>query len=118
MPERPDPSILLPLSTSAFHILLALAEGDRHGYQISKDVEVETDGTIRLGAGTLYRLLKQLAADDWIAETARADAEDPRRRYYKLTAWGRRIAQAEAERLSRLVRMARARRLLPAGSRA
>ena len=114
----PDPSALLPLSGSAFHIMLSLADGEHHGYQISKNVEAETDGTIRLGPGTLYRLLKQMAADDWIAETSRTDAEDPRRRYYKLTAWGRRIAQAEAERLARLVRMARARHLLPSSSRA
>ena len=73
-----------------------------------------TAGTIKLGPGTLYRLLKQMAADGWIVETER-DTEDPmRRRYYKLSAWGRRIAQAEAARLENLVRIARSRRLLPA----
>ena len=68
-----DPAALLPLGTAAFHILLALAEGDRHGYRISKEVEASTGGTETLGPGTLYRLLKQMLADGWIVEAA----EDP-----------------------------------------
>lgn len=108
-----DPAALLPLGTAAFHILLALAEGDRHGYSISKEVENSTGGAETLGPGTLYRQLKQMLADGWIAETA-GDHEDPRRRNYRLTPWGRRIAQAEAARLESLVRLARSRRLLPA----
>ena len=109
-----DPSALLPLGAGAFHILLALADGERHGYSVMQEVETSTSGTIKLGPGTLYRLLKQMATDGWILETER-DTEDPmRRRYYKLSPWGRRIAQAEAGRLEDLVRIARSRRLLPA----
>ena len=108
-----DPRAFLPLSASAFHILLALAEGDRHGYSISKEVETATDGSVHLGPGTLYRLIKQMLADGWLAEVARIDPEDPRRRYYRLAPWGRRIAGAEAARLAELVRVAQSRNLLP-----
>lgn len=101
---------------SAFHILLALADGERHGYSITKEVEEETEGAVRLGPGTLYRMLKQLLDDEWIVEVERADDGDPRRRYYRLTPRGRRIAQAEAARLANLVKLARSRRLLPAGA--
>jgi DNA-binding PadR family transcriptional regulator len=101
---------------SAFHILLALADGERHGYSITKEVEEETEGAVRLGPGTLYRMLKQLLDDEWIVEVERSDDDDPRRRYYRLTPRGRRIAQAEAARLANLVRLARTRRLLPAGA--
>ena len=104
------------VSMSAFHILLALADGDRHGYSIIKEVEEETEGAVRLGPGTLYRMLKQLLDDEWIAEVEREDEGDPRRRYYRLTPRGRRIAQAEAARLANLVKLARHRRLLPAGA--
>jgi DNA-binding PadR family transcriptional regulator len=109
-----DPRAALPLGAATFYILLALAGGERHGYAIAKEVEEQTAGTIRLGPGTLYRLIKQLTADGWIAETAGAAEDDrERRRTYRLTPRGRRIAQAEAERLDDLVAMARARRLLP-----
>jgi DNA-binding PadR family transcriptional regulator len=104
------------ISSSAFHILLALADGERHGYAITREVADETEGAVKLGPGTLYRMLKQLLDDEWIVEVDRADADDPRRRYYKLTARGRRVAQAEALRLANVVRLARVRRLLPAGA--
>jgi DNA-binding PadR family transcriptional regulator len=104
------------ISTSAFHILLALADGERHGYAITREVAEETDGEVKLGPGTLYRMLRQLLDDEWIVETDGSDADDPRRRYYKLTPRGRRVAQAEAQRLANVVRLARARRLLPAGA--
>ncbi len=104
------------VSMSAFHILLALSDGERHGYSIIKEVEEDTEGAVRLGPGTLYRMLKQLLDDGWIAEVDRVDENDPRRRYYRLTPRGRREAQTEASRLANLVRLARARRLLPAGS--
>ena len=110
--------LLLPLSSSSFCILLALAQGERHGYHISKEVEAATGGTVKLQAGTLYRLIKQMTADGWITEVDRADPIDPRRRYYRLTPWGRKIAHAEAERLADLVRLARTYRLLPAGASA
>ena len=110
-----DPRAVLPLSASAFYILLALAEGERHGYSISKEVEAATDGTVKLPPGTLYRIIKQMSTDGWIAEREREanSADDERRRYYRLTTRGRKIAQAEAVRLDELVRIARERRLLP-----
>jgi DNA-binding PadR family transcriptional regulator len=111
--RRKDPTPLLPLPQSAFHILLALANGERHGYSITKEVAESTRGQIRLGSGTLYRQLKQMSTDGWIAEITRDDDDAMGRRYYKLTPWGRRIAQAEAARLELLVKVARARRLLP-----
>jgi DNA-binding PadR family transcriptional regulator len=102
------------LCVPAYHILLALADGERHGYSIIKEVEEATYGTVRLLAGTLYRLLKEMVADGWIVETE-GDEGDERRRYYRLTPRGRRVAIAESERLESLVRVARARKLLPAG---
>ncbi len=102
------------LSVPAYHILLALADGERHGYSIIKEVEEATGGSVRLLAGTLYRLLKEMSADGWIVE-AQGDDEDERRRYYRLAPRGRRVAIAESERLEALVRVARARKLLPAG---
>jgi DNA-binding PadR family transcriptional regulator len=113
---RRDPAALLPLPLSAFHILLALADGERHGYSITKEVVESTDGRIRMGSGTLYRQLRQMCADGWIAEIDRDDGDAMGRRYYKLTPWGRRVAQAEALRLRRLVERARVLRLLPAGT--
>ena len=109
-----DVKAFLPLSPSAFHILLALAEGERHGYHISKEVDATTGGTVKLGPGTLYRVIKQMLTDGWIVESGRDDDEDQRRRYYSLSPRGRRIAQAEAARLEELVNIARERRLLPA----
>jgi DNA-binding PadR family transcriptional regulator len=98
-----------------FHILLALAAEERHGYAILQEVERLTDGEIRLEPGTLYRALHRMLADGWVAESGRrpvADQDDERRRYYRLTAAGRRVAIAEAERLERLVTLARTHRLL------
>jgi DNA-binding PadR family transcriptional regulator len=112
-----DPRSVLPLSTAAFYILLALADGDRHGYSISKEVDAHTGGTVKLGPGTLYRVIKQMLADGWIAETRSASVDDDeRRRTYELSPWGRRIAEAEAQRLAKLVLVARSRRLLPANA--
>jgi DNA-binding PadR family transcriptional regulator len=111
--RRQDASALLPLPQSAFHILLALADGERHGYSITKEVAESTGGKIRLGSGTLYRQLRQMCIDGWIAEIERDDEDALGRRYYKLTPWGRRVAQAEAARLEELVSLARSRRLLP-----
>lgn len=106
---------LLPLTPAVFHILLALAGGERHGYGIMQEVVASTRGQMRIGAGTLYRSIKQLIASRMIEESdERPDPalDDERRRYYRLTDFGRRVAQAEAERLERLVSEARARRLL------
>jgi DNA-binding PadR family transcriptional regulator len=98
-----------------FHVLLALAAEERHGYGILQEVAALTDGDLQLEPGTLYRALHRMLKDGWVAESARrpaADLDDERRRYYRLTPAGRRVATAEAERLSRLVTIARANRLL------
>ena len=111
-----DVSELLPLNPRAFYILLSLAEEERHGYAISKAVESITGGTVRLTPGTLYPLIRQMLVDGWVVELE-ADGEDARRRPYRLSPLGRRVAQAEARRLDELVQMARSFHLLPAGGR-
>jgi DNA-binding PadR family transcriptional regulator len=111
-----DPRSALPLNPRAFYVLLALAKQESHGYAIAKDVEAATDGIVRLTAGTLYPLVRQMLADGWIAECGPSRDQDPRRRSYRLTPWGTRIAQAEAARLAQAVRMAAAQRLIAAGA--
>ena len=113
----PDPRAFLPLTTPAFHVLLALADEQRHGYGIILEVEARTDGQLRLRTGTLYTILKRLVADALIAESddrPGQDADDERRRYYRLTKLGRDVMKAEAQRLERLVSLARDKRVLPA----
>lgn len=105
----------IPLTESAFHILLSLSEGERHGYAIGKDVAAVTEGALKLGSATLYRQLRQMLADGWIVEVERSDPDDVDRRYYRLTSHGRRVLRAEAERLRNLVRVAVHRRVLAAG---
>ena len=98
-----------------FHILLALASEERHGYAILQEVAALTGGEMQLEPGTLYRALHRMLKDGWVVESARrpaADLDDERRRYYRLTPAGRREAAAEAARLQRLVTVARAQRLL------
>lgn len=112
--ERVDP--LLPLTAPMLHTLLALADGDKHGYAIMKEVTRRTDGSVRLSASTLYALVKRAVVDGLIAETdERPDPalDDERRRYYRLTTRGRRVAAAEIERLESIVDMARAKKLVP-----
>jgi DNA-binding PadR family transcriptional regulator len=104
-------SDILPLSPAVFHILLALADGERHGYVIAKDVEMATRGSLKIGPTTLYRIIRHLVTDEWIVEGER-DQHDQRRRKYALTARGRVIVSAEAERLARAVGIARERRLI------
>ncbi len=109
------PEELVPLSPQVFHILLSLTDQERHGYGIIKEVEQRTQGRVRLGPGTLYGSIKRLLANRLIAESdQRPDPEldDERRRYYRLTAHGRRVAAAEAERLLRLVQQAREKQIL------
>jgi DNA-binding PadR family transcriptional regulator len=110
-----DPEELLPLSPAVFHVLLALADAERHGYGIIKEVEARTEGRVRLGPGTLYGSIKRMLEQGLVEESGeRPDAalDDERRRYYRLTDFGRSVATAEAERLSGLVRVARAKQLL------
>jgi DNA-binding PadR family transcriptional regulator len=110
-----DVSGVLPLSPRAFYILVALAEEDTHGYALSKRIEMMSGGLVRITGGTLYPLIKQMLDDGWIAQTAAAPG-DPRRRAYRLTPRGRRIAQAEAARLADLLRTARSCDLLAKGA--
>jgi DNA-binding PadR family transcriptional regulator len=105
----------LPLTPALFHVLLALADGEKHGYAILKEVEQQTEGEVRLSTGTLYGIIKRLLADGMIRECPKrpaADFDDQRRRYYRLTDRGREIATAEAERLAKLLERARGKRLL------
>ncbi len=100
-----------------FHILLALADKERHGYEIMREVDERTEGKVRLGPGTLYGSIKRMLNDGLIEELdERPDPEldDERRRYYRLSDFGRRVAIAEAERLDKLVKSARAKKLLSA----
>jgi DNA-binding PadR family transcriptional regulator len=106
---------LLPLTPAVFQILLALSGGERHGYAIMREVEASTQGQLRIGPGTLYRSIKQMLAQGLIVETEeRPDPalDDERRRYYRLTDFGQRVAAAEARRLARLVAQAREKHLL------
>jgi DNA-binding PadR family transcriptional regulator len=113
MTDRSD-SPARSLTRAELHILLALAGEDRHGLGVAAEIERATDGELEIGPGTLYRTLKQLVEEGWIREVeAPRGEEDPRRRFYRITPSGRACATAEAERLERLVRLARDRRLLP-----
>src|SRR5215510_2469361 len=110
-----DPKTPPTLTPAAFHIMLVLADGENHGYAIMREVAQHTRGQMRLGPGSLYGTIKRMLADGWIEESdERPDPEldDERRRYYRLTGVGRKLVQAEAERLEQLVNIARAKRLL------
>ena len=111
-----DIDALLPLPPSTFHILLALADQDRHGYAIIQEVDARTGGELKLSAGTLYRSIQRMLEQGLIVEPrerpARKD-DDERRRYYRITAFGRSVAQAEAARLTTLLRQAKAVGLAP-----
>ena len=111
-----NPETLLPLTPAIFHILLALAGGDRHGYGIMQEVNDFTAGKLRLGPGTLYRSIKQMLAEGLIIEwDERPDPaiDDQRRRYYRLTDFGQQVLNAETERLEHLLQIARARQQAP-----
>ncbi len=121
MSESTGARSYLPLTAAVFHILLALSEGDKHGYGVIVDVRERTAGEVRLGTGTLYtaikRLLERGLIEDCDAPIGDAENGEERRRYYTLTPLGHDVVQAEAERLERLVGIARERELLPAGRR-
>ena len=107
----------LPLQRATFHILLAMADEDRHGYAIIQDVAERTGGALRLSAGTLYRSIQRMLEQGLIVESRGrppADEDDERRRYYRITPLGKVVAKAETGRLANLVRMARARGFAPA----
>lgn len=107
---------LLPLPPAAFHILIALAESERHGYAILQDIAARTGGEVRLGAGTLYRSIQRMLEQGLVVESAERPApelDDERRRYYRITRLGIAVARAEAQRLQQLVKLARASGLAP-----
>jgi len=109
--EEPSADALLPLSPATFHILLALAEEDRHGYAIIQDVSARTRGGVKLSAGTLYRSIQRMLESGLIVESRERPApeeDDERRRYYRITPFGAAVARAEARRLQALVKLARA----------
>jgi len=109
------------LTPAVFNVLLALADGEKHGYAILKEVAEQSAGEVQLSTGTLYGIIKRLLSDGLIEELRRRpalDRDDQRRRYYRLTAGGRDLAMAEAERMRKVVARARAKQLLPALHRA
>jgi DNA-binding PadR family transcriptional regulator len=113
--SRRDPQALLPLTPAAFHVLVALADGDRHGYAIIGDIAARTDGRVELGTGTLYGIVKRLLADGLVVESKQRPAasdDDERRRYYRLTPFGCQVVSAETARLEAMVGIARATRML------
>jgi DNA-binding PadR family transcriptional regulator len=113
--KDPDVLALLPLPPAVLHILIALGDEERHGYAIMQDVAERTNGRVRLSPGTLYGSIRRLLDDGLIEERFPGDAgeDDERRRYYRVTKFGRTVAAAEAERLSTLVRQARLSGLVP-----
>lgn len=109
-----DAAMYLPLTPALFHVLLSLVDEQKHGYAILKEVTERTNGSVELSTGTLYGIIKRLLADGLIRESALGSTE--RRRAYRLTAFGRRVALAEAERLRDLVRTAQLKNLIPTPS--
>jgi DNA-binding PadR family transcriptional regulator len=113
---RHAPEALLPLTPAVFHILLALADGEKHGYAIMQEVGERTGGKMRLGPGTLYGSIQRMLKDGLIVEAQErvepAHGEE-RRRYYRLTGFGQQVVQAEARRLEQLVRIAQSKQVLP-----
>jgi DNA-binding PadR family transcriptional regulator len=110
-----DPADLLPLSPAMFHVLVALADGETHGYAILKEVESLTDGSVRLSTGTLYGIIKRLLSDGLVRETSTGGTGDERRRSYALTPFGRDVARAEAARLEQTIAIARRKPLFRKG---
>jgi DNA-binding PadR family transcriptional regulator len=122
MSRSSHPSSQLPLTVPVFQILVSLADRDLHGYAIIQDVAARTAGEVRLTASTLYAAIRRMLEAGMIDEVddpRRApDGDDERRRYYRMTPYGREVAQLEAARLERAAGMARAKRLLPRRGRA
>ena len=116
MPTRPDPESFLPLTPAIAHILLAVADEDRHGYAIMQEVERITGGAVRMGPGTLYGSLKRMLESGLIEESAgKIDPaiDDERRIYYRIAGKGRKVLAAELERYRNVVAVAEGKRLLP-----
>lgn len=116
--KRPEPLDLLPLTHVTYHVMLALADRPLHGYGIIKEIAERTDGRMDLEAGTLYAAIKRLV-DDALLEVAPRDPEDTsdqRRRYYRLTVFGREVLRAESARMVSLIAVAREKQVIASGS--
>jgi DNA-binding PadR family transcriptional regulator len=116
--RAPMPESYLPLTAAVLDIMVALGNEELHGYAIMGEVRRRTDGQRRLAPGTLYRSLKQMEQRGWVAQSEERPEpalDDERRRYYRLTEFGRRVALAEVERLEGLVGAARSRGFIPSG---
>ncbi len=112
MNEQPEIASLLPLPPATFHILIAVASQDLHGYAIIQEVRSRTDGKVRLGAGTLYRSIQRMLEQGLIVEVRDRplpELDDQRRRYYRIAPFGTEVAKAETQRLAQIVEMARSR---------
>ena len=108
------PETLLPLTPLSLAVLMALADGARHGYALMKEIERQALGRARPGTGTLYAALDRMIAEGLLEEAARPRGEDARRRYYAITSWGREVARAELQRLAKLVELGVEKELAPA----
>ena len=114
--KDPQPDSFLPLPAATFHILMAVSEEDRHGYAIIQDVAARTGGELKLSAGTLYRSIQRMLEQGLITETRdrpSPELDDQRRRYYRITSFGFRVAKAEVTRFAKLLRLARSRGFAP-----
>jgi DNA-binding PadR family transcriptional regulator len=114
--DNPAVETLLPLPPATFHILMAVADEDRHGYAIIQEISTRTNGALRMSAGTLYRSIQRMIEQDLIVEVHERPApelDDERRRYYRITKFGETVARAETRRLQGLVRLARASGFVP-----
>jgi len=114
-PNGTPPETTIDLTPAMFQVLLALGDGEKHGYAILKEVEDQTNGHVRLSTGTLYAMIKRLLSEGILAECRNrppAEEDDQRRRYYRLTPLGRQLATAEAERMERIIATAREKHLL------
>ena len=113
--KKTESEEMLPLTPAVFHVLLALADGERHGYAIMQEVAEHTEGRIKMGPGTLYGTIKRLIEAQLIEESDErpdADSDDERRRYYRLTGVGQRVVKAEAQRYAEMVAVARGKKLI------
>ena len=114
-PSDNDPRSQLPLTAVVLHILLALSDGERHGYAIAQEIGETTAGQIRMGPGTLYGSIQRMLSASLIEEAPhrrRAADDDERRRYYRMTSFGSRVLELELQRLANVVRVARSKRLV------